>query len=437
MSVAVKERRARPAVRRKAAKCMWALFPHVVLILSLIGYAVLGAVVFQVIEGRPRNDTDEYRNFVRQVVATMRNHSDESEEVLVGAIEQKIRGGYQSVWSQSHKNWNFYGSLFFCCTVFTTVGYGEIYPVTGPGRAACIIYAMLGIPLMLLVISDVGDILARLVTNSYQRLHSSCIHLLSQLRNLCGGQESVTIHNSIYTPSQDTVMSKPMDIREVMFRQSSVKQKSTQFLKNVAIFERIIAREKFGQNGPLARTRSCPQLNQMPPVPLGFKMWDFNSIGQEMESLNVPFLLILLLVFAYILSWALILPLWETDLNWFDAFYFCFITLTTIGFGDIVPKHPKFFLLTFLFIITGMAIMSMSFKLGQSRIISCYHRCIGCLSCLGVGKKSKYKIQDKAAPKELAIVNIPFLACFSLPLFTAKHLTDCGLHVHLRDPGGS
>lgn len=266
--------------------------------------------------------------------------------------------------------------------------------MTGPGRAACIIYAMLGIPLMLLVISDVGDILARLVTNSYQRLHSSCIHLLSQL-NLCGAQESVTIHNSIYTPSQDTVMSKPMDICEVMLRQSSVKEKSTQFLKNVAIFERIIVREKFGQNGPLARIRSCPQLNQMPPVPLGFKMWDFNTIGQEMESLNVPFLLILFLVFAYILSWALILPLWETDLNWFDAFYFCFITLTTIGFGDIVPKHPKFFLLTFLFIITGMAIMSMSFKLGQSRIISCYHRCIGCLSCLGVGKKGKYKIQDK------------------------------------------
>lgn len=40
----------------------------------------------------------------------------------MGAVEQKIRGGYQSVWSQSHENWTFYGSLFFCCTVFTTVG---------------------------------------------------------------------------------------------------------------------------------------------------------------------------------------------------------------------------------------------------------------------------------------------------------------------------
>lgn len=273
-------------------------------------------------------------------------------------------------------------------------GYGAIYPVTETGRAVCIIYAMLGIPLMLLVLSDVGDILAMLVFEAYQRLHSSCKRLFSQLWSRCRSQESVTFLRSIDTSSQDTETCKPLDICEVMLTQSSVKQTSAQFLKNVAIFESIIAREQFGQNGPLTRTSSCPLLNQMPPVPSGFKMWDFSTIGQEMESFDVPFLLILLLVFAYILSWAMILPLWE-DLSCFQAFYFCFITLTTIGFGDIVPEHPKFFMLTFLFIITGMAIMSMAFKLGQSRIVSCYHRCIGCLSCLGVGKKGKYKINEK------------------------------------------
>uniref|UniRef100_W5UDY0 Potassium channel subfamily K member 18 n=1 Tax=Ictalurus punctatus TaxID=7998 RepID=W5UDY0_ICTPU len=396
--MSVEEGRARPVSRRTAVKCMWALFPHVVLILSLIGYAVLGALLFQVLEGRSRNDTDEYRSFVLEVVETVRKHSGESEEVLVGALEQKIRTDYQAVWAQSYEKWTFYGSLFFCCTVFTTVGYGEIYPVTRSGRAACIIYAMLGIPLMLLVISDFGDILAMFVSNGYQRLHSSCKHVLSQLWSLCRSGQNRTLNNRIYSSSQDIEMSKPMDLRDIMLTQSSVKQRSIQFLKNVAIFERIIAREKFGQNGPLSRTCSCPQLNQMPPVPLGFKMWDFNNIGQEMERLNVPFMLILLVVFAYILSWALILPLWEKDLNRFEAFYFCFITLTTIGFGDIVPKHPKFFMLTFLFIITGMAIMSMAFKLGQSRISSCYHRCIGCLSCLnclGMGKKGKYNIQGK------------------------------------------
>lgn len=73
MSVAVKGESARPAARRTLGKWMWALFPHVVLILSLIGYAVLGALLFQEIEGRPRNDTDEYGVFVRQVVELVRN----------------------------------------------------------------------------------------------------------------------------------------------------------------------------------------------------------------------------------------------------------------------------------------------------------------------------------------------------------------------------
>uniref|UniRef100_A0A4W4HBL3 Potassium channel domain-containing protein n=1 Tax=Electrophorus electricus TaxID=8005 RepID=A0A4W4HBL3_ELEEL len=405
MSVAVEEGRVRPEDKRRGWRCVWALFPHIFLILSLIGYAVLGAWIFLAIEGRTNANIrgeKEYRKFVRQVVDTVHNHSGMNLERLLDIVGQKILQDYKAVWSQRPQRWHFYGSLFFCCTVFTTVGYGDMYPVTLPGRIACILYAMVGIPLMLLVISDVGDILAKLVFNVYRSVHAcwrrSCSHMWSP----AGGAEKPQggarcIYDGTYNTSNQVaiVHDTQLDVSRMVRTQSSVKHKPVQVFDNIEIFDRIVAREKFKRQDQLARSCSCPELNQMAPPPTSYGMWDFTSIGQEMERFNVPFLIILLVIFAYILGWALILPLWETEFSIFDAFYFCFITLTTIGFGDIVPQHPKFFMLTFLFIISGMAIMSMAFKLGQTRIVSCYRRCIGCVSCLSDGKGSKDRVQGQ------------------------------------------
>ena len=49
---------------------------------------------------------------------------------------------------------------------------------------------------------------------------------------------------------------------------------------------------------------------------------------------------------------------WE---NWdfLDSFYFVFISISTIGFGDIVPNHPKFFLASSLYILVGLSLLAM------------------------------------------------------------------------------
>ena len=39
--------------------------------------------------------------------------------------------------------------------------------------------------------------------------------------------------------------------------------------------------------------------------------------------------------------------------------YYCFITVATIGFGDVIPAHPKYFLLTSVYLLIGLALLSM------------------------------------------------------------------------------
>lgn len=45
-------------------------------------------------------------------------------------------------------------------------------------------------------------------------------------------------------------------------------------------------------------------------------------------------------------------------LSWIDSLYFCVITLTTIGYGDIVPKTDLGKLFTTVYVIIGIGIFA-------------------------------------------------------------------------------
>ena len=67
-----------------------------------------------------------------------------------------------------------------------------------------------------------------------------------------------------------------------------------------------------------------------------------DEIGKEMymptDKVNVPVMVNLMLIFTYLFVGALCYSSWESwDLG--TALYFCFITLTTIGFGDKWPEY--------------------------------------------------------------------------------------------------
>ncbi|NWS76865.1 KCNKI protein, partial [Crotophaga sulcirostris] len=381
--------------KRACKKIFWAVFPHACFILSLVIYAFLGALMFSHIEGnRKVNLSEEYRQFLQSLWYISRNLSDnmtENEEVF----KEEIRGLLNTAerdWFVNPKDiWTFFGSLFFCCTVFTTVGYGNTYPVTRAGKYLCMLYALFGIPLMFLVLTDMGDILATVLSKSYNEFRKLQSKILAS--KLCSGSMCNKGDEAKSRAQSKVVINEPLTIMEVLKSQPGVKRKPIKY-RNAEIFEMLIAREnaytKPARNRSIERWSSCPELAR--GKTMSRVMENFNNIGKQVEKLDVPIVLMVLVIFVYISCAAALLPKWETRLDFQEAFYFCFITLTTIGFGDTQLEHPKFFLFFSLYIIIGMEIVFIAFKLGQDRLIGLYKKVI---SFCGEKKMPSKKVYPK------------------------------------------
>ncbi|TNN31706.1 hypothetical protein EYF80_058136 [Liparis tanakae] len=70
MSVALKRGISAKEETLKCAGRFWRLFPHLLLCLSLVAYAALGALMFERIEGKSGSSShrDSYRDFLGEVV---------------------------------------------------------------------------------------------------------------------------------------------------------------------------------------------------------------------------------------------------------------------------------------------------------------------------------------------------------------------------------
>jgi len=123
---------------------------------------------------------------------------------------------------------------------------------------------------------------------------------------------------------------------------------------------------------------------------------------EELDALEdeerVPISLVFLLVLGYIILGAFMFSIWE---HWgpIEGAYFCFTTLTTIGFGDLVPGSAKLsdnqdgqtkFIICCAYMMVGLALIAMSFNLVQEEIvIKCRRiaRRIGIMPSSGESKK--------------------------------------------------
>ncbi len=90
----------------------------------------------------------------------------------------------------------------------------------------------------------------------------------------------------------------------------------------------------------------------------GKKITPEEAYEREMNSETMPLPLGLLLTLIWIGLMAAFFVIVE-DLRVFDSIYFVFISITTIGFGDIAPTKMEYVIADFAMLMMGLALFSM------------------------------------------------------------------------------
>ncbi|XP_018517262.1 LOW QUALITY PROTEIN: potassium channel subfamily K member 3a [Lates calcarifer] len=238
------------------------------LIICTFTYLIVGAAIFDALESlketRQRNELDRRKLELLQTFNLSAENFDELEKVVLQLKPHKA--GVQ---------WKFAGSFYFAITVITTIGYGHAAPSTDGGKVFCMLYALLGIPLTLVMFQSVGE-----------RINTFVRYLLHRLKKCLG-------------------------------------------MRNT-------------------------EVSMANMVTIGFISC--------MSTLCVG-----ALAFSHFEGW-----------SFFHAYYYCFITLTTIGFGDYVAlqnKHalqtkPEYVAFSFIYILTGLAVIGAFLNLAVLRFMT-------------------------------------------------------------------
>lgn len=124
-----------------------------------------------------------------------------------------------------------------------------------------------------------------------------------------------------------------------------------------------------GATEPVASSVKTPQTpqtagsNSRPTTPISQQAETF----EVDDNFNLPVSVATSLLISYILIGAFVYTRWE-DWTYFEAFYFVFISMTTIGFGDLVPNHPIFMMCSIIYLIFGLALTAMFLNVVQIKL---------------------------------------------------------------------
>lgn len=126
---------------------------------------------------------------------------------------------------------------------------------------------------------------------------------------------------------------------------------------------------------------------------------NFKHFSNFLKKFNQTHFIFEILSFRYVLGGALLFGKYE---SWdvLNGSYFCFISLSTIGFGDLVPGDKIYsssegfdielsFIFCSMYLMLGMALIAMCFNLMQEEVIHKFRTTVSTLKYICNCKKKR------------------------------------------------
>eukprot|EP00804_Cyclotella_cryptica_P008638 CCRYP_007602-RB/>CCRYP_007602-RB protein AED:0.04 eAED:0.04 QI:225/0.66/0.71/1/0.83/0.85/7/4139/542 len=251
-------------------------------------------------------------------------------------------------YSYLFESWPILDSLYFTTVLLTTVGYGDITPSTHWGKLFASVFALGGIVILGLALGVIGSRLVEAEIAATEKMREKSSKALESAMTRSQRHHRLSLLSSY---GSEHSLSSLESVEAAVDRVCTTQQVETP--REDSLWSNV----RFGWG------RAFSLVQQYFP---GFGPLLIGGLGLGQLE----------------------------DWCWVDSIYYCVVTSTTIGFGDIVPIQPTAKIFAILFI--PLAVAAMGYILGQ-------------LASIIVGETKKRRVLQEAVVLDLKIEDLDIL----------------------------
>ncbi|KAK5924958.1 hypothetical protein CgunFtcFv8_017527 [Champsocephalus gunnari] len=145
------------------------------LLTGVMLYLVMGALVFRTLEFPEEESAFEK---LRNTKNTFLNNNscvteDDFKELVKGVVSAVEAGlDVNNLPANFTSRWDLASAFFFCGTIITTIGFGNLSPRTWYGQLFCVCYALVGIPMFGILLAGVSDHMGTVLRRAVSKIET-------------------------------------------------------------------------------------------------------------------------------------------------------------------------------------------------------------------------------------------------------------------------